>query len=139
MNFARLFAIVLSALCVTTACSSLIPSFPEPVCGPKIDRGAVRVLDLTAYKMQEDLLDEAVRREVGGYRLMTDEPLWIPRRSATGTQGAPGSVAAVQSIAADWGCDLLLLLDTKMERNDLLTQGRKEEQVWLVHAGRLER
>lgn len=139
MSIARFVSLASLVVMVTAACSWLTPKSTGPDCGPKIDRGAVRVLDLTAYDMQERLIDDAVRKAVGAYRLMTAEPVWIPKRSATGSNGTPGSIAAVQSVAADWGCDLLLLLDTKMTRNELLVQGRNEEQVWLVHAGRIER
>ena len=124
---------------ITAACSSIMPRSSGPDCGPPIERGAVRVLDLTSYGMQEGLIDDAVRNAVGAYRLMTEEPVWIPKRSATGNPGTPGSIASAQQVAADWGCNLLLLLDTKMTRNELLMQGRNEEQVWLVHAGRLQR
>lgn len=118
------------------ACSSLLPKPPEPVCGEPIDRGAVRVLDMTPYRRDQSRIAAEVSERVGEYRIMTEEPVWIPRLSATGTGDYAGSIATVQNIAAKWGCDLLLLLDTKMDRTGLLTQARNESRVWLVQAGR---
>ena len=128
----------LLAAVAVAACSSILPKPPEPVCGAGIHRGSVKVLDMTAYRMDQERIAAAVEEEVGGYRLMTDEPVWIPKRSASGEGAYSGSIATVQSIAADWGCNLLLLLDTKMARTGVMVQARNEDRVWLVHAGRRE-
>lgn len=126
----------LLAVCTTAGCSSILPKPPEPVCGPGIDRGSVLVLDLRAQRGDPARIDAAVRDRVGDYRIMTDEPVWIPKRSASGESEYAGSIATVQSIAGDWGCNLLLLLDSKMDRTGVMVQARNEDRVWLVHAGR---
>lgn len=116
--------------------ASLLPDGAEPVCGSAIHRGSVRVLDMTGYKMDEDAISAAIEAEVGAYRIMTDEPVWIPKRSVHGEGAYAGSIATVQAIAGDWGCNLLVLLDTRMDRTSMRTQSRNEERVWLVLAGR---
>jgi hypothetical protein len=105
------------------------------VCGPRINPGAVLVLDLTGYEQDEARISRGLEERVGAYRVMTESPVWIPKRSSTGTSGNSGSIASVQSISADWGCNLLLLLDSKMARNELKKQARNESRLWLVEAG----
>lgn len=124
------------ALASCSSVSSIIPKPPEPVCGSAIDRGSVLVLDMTGYRGDEARIDAAVRERIGDYRILTDEPVWIPRTTVHGNGEYAGSIATVQSIAADWGCNLLLLLDTKMARTGMMVQSRNEERIWLVHAGR---
>ena len=90
---------------------------------------------MTGYQMQQSQIDEALRNTVGSYRLMTDKAVWIPRRGTTGGDKRPGSITGAKAVAADWGCNLLVLLDTKMARNNIKVQSRNEERVFLVHAG----
>lgn len=141
VNFSRAALAGVFAAILLTACSTvskILPGTPEPVCGSAIDRGAVLVLDMTGYRMQEDRIAAAVEARVGSYRIMTDEPVWIPKRSADRVRQQSSSIVSVQSIAADWGCNLLVLLDTKMAQTGVMVQARNEERVWLVHAGRRE-
>ncbi|MEJ8569150.1 hypothetical protein [Elongatibacter sediminis] len=127
--------LALSAGCSTV--SSILPHGPEPVCGSAIHRGSVRVLDMTAYELNETRISAAIEERVGAYRILTDEPVWIPKRSTHGESAYAGNIATVQSIAGEWGCNLLILLDTRMERTSVRTQSRNESRVFLVHAGRL--
>lgn len=117
------------------ACSSSVLTGPDPVCGPSINRGAVLVVDLTGENLPQGEVSEAVRKQAGAYRLMTEEPVWVPKRRGSGNTGYPSSIAGVQSIVADWGCNLVVLLDTKMSKTDVRTQARNEDRVWLVVAG----
>jgi hypothetical protein len=132
----RLFLLCLLVAPVLSACSKNLFRVPEPPCGRSIPRGDVMVLDMTGYKQQPSAIDAAVRAQAGAYQIMTPEPVWIPKRNTSGEADGTGTIASVQSISADWGCNLLILLDTKMARGELKTQARKEERIWLVEAGR---
>jgi hypothetical protein len=134
MNYSRFALVGVLAALALVACSSN-PFAPDPVCGPGINPGAVLVLDLTGYEQDEGRIAQAVQKRVGAYRVMTESPVWIPKRSSVGKSGNSGSIASVQAISADWGCNLLLLLDSKMARNELKKQSRNESRVWLVQAG----
>ena len=137
MNFfLRIASISAFAILVLPACSSSILKGPEPVCGQSISRSDVLVVDLTGQNLERGQVDEAVRKQAGPYRLMTEEPVWIPRRKASGNTGYPSSIAGVQSISADWGCNLVVLLDTKMSQTNVKNQSRNEDRVWLVVAGK---
>jgi len=135
MMYLRLASAGLLVSMTLMACSSNILKGPEPVCGAPIDRSAVRVLDMTGYEQQQDKITKAVQEQVGAYKVMTDGPVWIPKLSSSRKSRSPASIVHVQSIAADWGCNLLILLDSKMARTELKTQARNEEVVWLVQAG----
>jgi len=117
------------------ACSSNIFKGPDPVCGPRIERSQVRVLDMTGYEQNQDEIAKAVQEQVGGYHLMTQTPVWIPKNSSSGKMRSAASIVQVQSIAADWGCNLLILLDSKMARTERKRESRNEDVVWLVQAG----
>jgi len=125
-------------LLLLSSCSSIIPRPADPECGNSIPLYAVLVLDVTTYNRREDLIDDAVRQRVGSYRIMTDEPLWIPRKNLSDVTGSAGRITDVQSISAGWGCNLLLLLDSRAARTGLTAQSGEEGVEWLVHAGRRE-
>jgi len=129
---------VAGALLLVTlmGCSSSLIKGPDPVCGASISRGGVLVVDLTDENLPQGSVDEAIRKQAGSYRIMTEEAVWIPKRRGSGNTGYPSSIAGVQSIAADWGCNLLVLLDSKMSKTDVRTQARNEDRVWLVVAGK---
>jgi hypothetical protein len=133
--YPRLALAGLLASTALAACSTNILKGPEPVCGAPIDRSAVLVLDMTGYEQQQDKITKAVQEQVGAYKVMTDGPVWIPKKNASRKSRSPASIVRVQSIAADWGCNLLILLDAKMARTELKTQARNEDVVWLVQAG----
>jgi hypothetical protein len=128
--------IAFCAVIALGACKSNILKSSDPVCGPRIKSYSVKVVDLTPYEPSEALIAAAVREQVGNFQFMTDEPVWIPKRTSAGDYNNTGKIAGVQSIAAEWGCDLLVLLDVKMTKNDLRRQSRNENRTWLVHAGR---
>ncbi len=138
MMYPRLVLVGLLALISLgslVACSSNILKGPEPVCGPGIERSAVLVLDMTAYNQNQDEIAKAVQEKVGAYRLMTASPVWIPKKGSSRKMKSTASIVRAQSIAADWGCNLLILLDSKMARTEVKTQSRNEDVVWLVQAG----
>ena len=127
--------LVIMPLAALVACSTNILKGPEPVCGAPIDRSAVLVLDMTGYEQQQDKITKAVQEKVGAYKVMTDGAVWIPRRAPSGKSKSQASIVNVQSIAADWGCNLLILLDSKMGQTERKRQARNEDVIWLVQAG----
>ena len=134
-QFLRVLSTSAIAALGVCACSSSLIKGPDPVCGASINRSAVLVVDLTGENLPQGQVSEAVRKQAGPYRLMTQEPVWVPKRRGSGNTGYPSSIAGVQSIAADWGCNLVVLLDSKMAQTDVRTQARNEDRIWLVVAG----
>ena len=137
MIHARLAPVLALAAIFLVSCSSNLLK-PEPVCGASIATVSVMVLDMTGYEMQEDKIAEAVRKQAGAYRVLTEKPVWIPKRDVSGDSGEMSSLAGIRSIAADWGCNLLVLLEVKMGQTGLKVQSRNENRVWLVEAGMRE-
>jgi hypothetical protein len=45
------------------------------------------------------------------------------------------SLVGIRSIAADWGCNLLVLLDVKMGKTGSKLQSQNSDRLWLVEAG----
>lgn len=133
--YPRLVALGLPVVMALSACSSNILKGPDPVCGAPIDRGAVMVLDMTGYEQRQDEIARAVQEKVGSYHVMTDSPVWIPKQGSSRKSRSSASIVHVQSIAADWGCNLLILLDSKMARTEVKRQSRNEDVIWLVQAG----
>jgi hypothetical protein len=132
----RIASIALCAVITLGACKSNFLKSSDPACGARINSYSVTIVDLTPYDLSEGQVAAAVREQVGNFRFMTEEPIWIPKRSMSGDIHSSGKIAGVQAIAAEWGCDLLVLLDMKMAQNELRRQSRNEGKTWLVHAGR---
>lgn len=135
MMYPRLASAGLLVVMALVACSTNFLKGPEPVCGAPIDRSAVLVLDMTGYEQQQDKITKAVQEKVGAYKVMTDGAVWIPKRAPSGPSKSQASIVNVQSIAADWGCNLLILLDSKMGQTERKRQARNEDVIWLVQAG----
>jgi len=127
--------LVLISLAVLVSCSTNILKGPEPVCGAPIDRSAVLVLDMTGYEQQQDKITKAVQEKVGTYKVMTKGAVWIPKRTTSGKSKSQASIVNVQTIAADWGCNLLILLDSKMGQTERKREAQNEDVIWLVQAG----
>jgi len=134
MNFLRGLSMSVLAAGTLASCSSSLLK-PDPVCGAAIRPSQVLVLDVSSYNQNQSQIAEAVRARTGSYRIMTKEPVWIPKRNSRANEDSPGKLADVQGIAADWGCNLLLLLDSRMGQTAMKTQSRNEARVWLVEAG----
>ena len=135
-TYLRIAATALCAVVALGACKSNILKSSDPACGARINSYAVQIVDLTAYDLSDGQVASAVREQVGNFQFMTEKPIWIPRRTMAGDDHKSGKLAGVQAVAAEWGCDLLVLLDVKMAQNELRRQSRNESRVWLVHAGR---
>ncbi|MGH8035448.1 MAG: hypothetical protein ACREO9_09495 [Lysobacterales bacterium] len=134
MMYARLALVLAFAFCALVSCSSN-PLKPEPVCGPGIAQVAVMLVDATGYEMHQDKIAEAVRQQAGAYRLMTAKPVWIPKKGVSGNSGEFSNLVGIKSIAADWGCNLLVVLDVKMGKTGFKLESRNEDRIWLVEAG----
>lgn len=107
----------------------------EPVCGPSIAQVAVMIVDATGYDMQSDKIAEAVKQQAGNYRIMTEKPTWIPKKGVSGNSSELSSLVGIRSIAAGWGCNLLVLMDVKMGKTGSKLQSQNSDRIWLVEAG----
>lgn len=119
---------------VLVSCSSNVLK-PDPVCGPSIAQVSVMIVDATGYEMQRDKIDAAVKQQAGSYRIMTEKPVWIPKKGVSGNASELSSLVGIRSIAADWGCSLLVLLDVKMGKTGSKLQSQNSDRLWLVEAG----
>lgn len=118
------------------ACSAFDPKNTNPYCGEAIEFHRVLLVDMTAYGMQEERVSQALREQLGEYRLVTDKPVQIPRDYAYWNRDNINGIAGAKAEAASWGCNLLVLMDVKAARAGVGgLQGRTEDRVWLVHVG----
>jgi hypothetical protein len=136
MNKRQLPAYLAGTALLLGACSAFDPKNTNPYCGEAIDFHRVRLVDMTSYEMQEERISQALREQLGEYRLVTDTPVQIPRDYAFWNRGNIKGIAGAKAEAAAWGCNLLVLMETKAARSTVGgLQGRTEDVVWLVHVG----
>lgn len=125
-------------LCISAclaACSAFDPKNTNPYCGAPIDFHRVQLVDLTAYNMQQDKINEALQSRFTNYRLVTDKPVSIPRDYAYWKRNNIKGIAGAKSEAAAWGCNLLVLTGLEAARSGVGVQARNEERVWRVLVG----
>ncbi len=136
MNKFHFTVLLLCIAALTSACSAFDPKNTKPYCGESIDFHRVRLIDLTAYDLQRDQIDAALKKELGSsYRLVTDKPVQIPRDYAYWNRGNINGIAGAKSEAAQWGCNLLVLTEVKAARSGVGVQARNEDRVWMVLVG----
>lgn len=136
MNKRQLFAYLAAAGLVLGGCSAFDPKKTNPYCGAAIDFHRVMLVDMTSYDMQEDRISQALRAQLGEYRLVTDKPVQVPRDYAFWNRNNIKGIAGAKAEAASWGCNLLVLMEAKAARASVGgLQGRTEDRVWLVHVG----
>jgi len=84
---------------------------PDSVCGQTVRARDVYVLDLEPMRRQPEMAQDFVVERAGKFRLLTTEPEEIRTRSKPSRD--PGSlVRRAQKLAAEHGCDLVLVLKT---------------------------
>lgn len=136
MNKWQLPAYLAGAALLLGACSAFDPKNTNPYCGEAIDFHRVLLVDMTSYNLQEERISQALREQLGEYRLVTDKPVQIPRDYAFWNRDNIKGIAGAKAEAAEWGCNLLVLLETRAARSTVGGfQGRTEDRVWLVHVG----
>jgi hypothetical protein len=136
MNKRQLPAYLAGATLLLGACSAFDPKNTNPYCGEAIDFHRVLLVDMTSYNMQEERISQALREQLGEYRLVTDKPVQIPRDYAFWNRDNVKGIAGAKAEAAEWGCNLLVLLETRAARSSVGgLQGRTDDLVWLVHVG----
>jgi hypothetical protein len=136
MNKRQLSAFLTGAALMLGACSAFDPKNTNPYCGEAIDFHSVLLVDMTAHNLQEQRIAQALDEQLGEYRLVTDQPVQIPRDYAFWNRGNIKGIAGAKAEAAEWGCNLLVLLEVKAARSSVGSlQGRTEDRVWLVHVG----
>jgi len=84
---------------------------PDSVCGQTIRAKDVYVLDLEPLRRHPEMAQDFVVERAGEFRLLTTEPEEIRTRSRPSRD--PGNVVRrAQKLAAEHGCDLVLVLKT---------------------------
>lgn len=136
MNKLNLMACLAGTTLMLAACSAFDPKNTNPYCGERIDYHRVLLVDMTSYNMQEDKVSQALQQKLGNYRLVTDKPVQIPRDYAFWNRDNIKGIAGAKAEAAEWGCNLLVLMDVKAARSGVGgLQAPVEDRVWLVHVG----
>jgi hypothetical protein len=135
MNRLHPWALLVCAVAVLGACSVFDPKNTNPYCGEAIDYQRVQLVDMTSFDMQEDEINAALQARFGSYRLVTDKPVQIPRDYAYWNRNKISGIAGAKTEAAQWGCNLLVLMEVKAARSGVGVQARNEDRVWMVHVG----
>ncbi len=121
------------------SCSAFDPKSTNPYCGEAIDYQQVMVVDMTSFDMQESTVSSALQAKLGNYRLVTVKPVQVPRDYAYWNSRNINGIAGAKSEAAQWGCNLLVLMEVKAARSSVGKQARNEERAWMVHVGTVSR
>jgi hypothetical protein len=136
-NWQLLFCLAAGSLLVGS-CSMFDSRNNYPYCGEPIDVHQVQLVDMTSYNQQESRIETALKEQYGNYRLVTDKPVQVPRDYAYWNRNQVNGIAGAKAEAAQWGCNLLVLMEVKAARATVGgLQGRTEDRVWMVHVGTL--
>lgn len=135
MNRTRFTALLLCLSASLVACSAFDPKNTNPYCGEPIEYHRVQLVDLTAYDMDTNAIDTALKSKFGNYRLISEKPVQVPRDYAFWNRNNVKGIAGAKTEAASWGCNLLVLTGVKAARSGVSVQARNEDQVWLVLVG----
>jgi len=111
------------------------PKNTNPYCGESINFNQVELVDMTAFDLQEDKITAALQAKLGNYRLVTEKPVQVPRDYAYWNSRNIKGIAGAKSEAAQWGCNLLVLMEVKAARTSGGVQARNEDRAWMVHVG----
>lgn len=118
------------------SCSMFDSRNNYPYCGEPIDVSQVQLADMSAYNLQESRIQAALQEQFGNYRLVTDKPVQVPRDYAYWNRDQVNGIAGAKAEAAEWGCNLLVLMQVKAARRGVGgLQAPSEDRVWMVHVG----
>ncbi|MDZ4728474.1 MAG: hypothetical protein SH820_00830 [Xanthomonadales bacterium] len=135
MNRLHLSTLLVCTVAVLGACSMFDPKNTNPYCGESINFNQVELVDMTAFDLQEDKITAALQAKLGNYRLVTEKPVQVPRDYAYWNSRNIKGIAGAKSEAAQWGCNLLVLMEVKAARTSGGVQARNEDRAWMVHVG----
>ncbi len=97
----------------------------EAVCGDKIKKGDVLVLDLESFGQRTELALKFVDEHAGEHQLVSTEPEVIVTKGANAWYRRKSGIKRAQKEAAKRGCDLMLVLEagTNIEDIEYRTRG----------------
>jgi hypothetical protein len=135
MNRLHLSTLLACTVALLGACSAFDPKNTNPYCGEAIDFQQVQLVDLTSFDMQEGEIRSALQAKFGSYNLVTEKPVQVPRDYAYWSSQNISGISGAKSEAAQWGCNLLVLVEVKAARTSVGKQARNEDRAWMVLVG----